>query len=218
MKLATRIFRRTNYYITSPFGKRKAIYNAAGKLISKAGMHNGCDYGTKGVLWPQYALEDGVILSAGKDSTGAIFAWVRYPRLKIELLHYHLSSLCVKKGTTVVKNMIIGYTGKTGNATGVHLHLGLRKTGSTKYYDPETYEYNDYVKPPTIIKVYYVVKLGDTLATIAKAHKMTWRNLYKKNKKLIDECAKDRGVKSKFYNHIYPGQKLIIKETKVKEG
>lgn len=151
MKLASRIFRGKqsgkDFYITSKFGPRNAVYDSKGKLVSSAGNHNGCDYGTHGKGLAQYALEDGVVLSAGKDSSGAIFAWVRYPRLGIELLHYHLKSVSVKKGAAVNSDTIIGYTGTTGNSTGVHLHLALRHTGSTKYYDPEAYDYEEYVVP-----------------------------------------------------------------------
>lgn len=150
MKLAERIFRRKDYSITSKFGYRKAIYNSAGKLVSAAGQHRGCDYGTHGNKWPQYALEDGIIDSAGRDSSGAIFTWVRYPRLGFRLLHYHLNSVSVKTGQKVNKNTILGYTGTTGNSTGIHLHLGMRNIGSSVYLDPEKYDYKEYTAPVVV--------------------------------------------------------------------
>lgn len=146
MKLAERLFRRKDYYITSKFGPRAAIYKN-GKLVSAAGNHRGCDYGTHGAKWPQYALEDGIIDSAGKDSSGAIFTWVRYPRLGFRLLHYHLNSVSVKAGQKVTKDTILGYTGMTGKATGIHLHLGMRNIGSSVYLDPEKYDYKEYTAP-----------------------------------------------------------------------
>lgn len=262
MKLASRIFRRDDWYVTSKFGPRNAIYNSKGELVSSAGMHNGCDYGTRGQKWPQYAIEDGTVLSAGKDSLGGIFAWVRFPRIGIELLYYHLNSVTVSKGQLVNKDTVIGYTGMTGNATGIHLHLGMRKTGSTKYYDPDTYDYQEYVAPVNPVKSideiakevingkwnnypkrkelleaagynysevqgrvneilkenqtsikdkYYIVVSGDNLSKIAKKFGTTWNKIYQNNKTLIDNDAKRHGINSNFYNHIYVGQKLIIK-------
>ena len=137
MKLASRIFRRTDWYVTSPFGMRKHPVTGENK------MHNGTDYGTYGQKWPQYALENGTVLSAGKDSTGAIFAWVRYPRLGIEVLYYHLDALYVKAGQAVSKDTVIGNTGTTGVSTGIHLHLGMRKSGTTANLDPHAYDYTE---------------------------------------------------------------------------
>lgn len=141
MRIATRSFKRTDWYVTSPFGWRKDPFTGENKF------HRGCDYGTHVKKWPQYGLEKGTVLSAGRDSSKAIFAWVRYPRLGIDLLHYHLDSVLVKKGQEIDENTIVGYTGKTGKATGIHWHMGLRKSGSTTYIDPHAYEYKEYVKP-----------------------------------------------------------------------
>ncbi len=183
MKLASRIFRRDDWYVTSPFGYRDAVYDSKGNKVSSAGTHNGCDYGTRGQKWTQYALEDGIVLSAGRDNQGAIFAWIRYPRIGIELLHYHLDSVLVKTGQAVTKNTIIGYTGTTGPSTGIHLHLGMRKIGSTKYYDPHSYDYSEYVAPVTPVndeQIYVVVK-GDTLSHIANKYGTTYQKLAEYN-------------------------------------
>ena len=95
MKLAERIFRRTDYYVTSPYGKRNVITTSAGATNS---FHGGTDYGTKNEKWVQYALEDGEVISCGTDSKAngyAKFVWVKYPRLGIKLLHYHLDAIKV---------------------------------------------------------------------------------------------------------------------------
>lgn len=145
MKLATRIFRRTDWYVTSGFGWRRDPISGANT------MHSGCDYGVYNQKWPQYALENGVVLSAGVDVGGALFAWVRYPRLGKDLLHYHLDSVNVRAGQGVTANTIIGNTGTTGYSTGIHLHLGMRTIGSTAYEDPHTYEYNEAVVPQPVV-------------------------------------------------------------------
>ena len=138
MKLAERIFRRNDYYITSPFGYR--INPITGE---KGEFHDGVDYGTNAQKWPQYALEKGIILNCGIDTNyaNAKFVWVQYDRLGIKLLHYHLDSISVVKGQEVDENTILGYTGKTGYATGIHLHLGMKYLSDNKYVDAELYDY-----------------------------------------------------------------------------
>ena len=135
MRLAERIFRRNDFYVTSPFGNRR------NPVTGRTEYHNGCDYGTNRQKWAQYALESGTVLNAGRDGTGAIFAWIRYPRLGIDLLHYHLDSVNVKTGQAVTDKTIIGNTGTTGNSTGIHLHLSMRRVGNTTYVDPHTFNY-----------------------------------------------------------------------------
>lgn len=123
--------------MTSPFGIR--IH----PITKEKKQHLGVDYGTKGEKWAQYALEDGTVLSCGKDSAGAnaLFVWVSYPRLNLKLLHYHLDSISVRKGQVVNENTVLGYTGTTGNSTGIHLHLGAKHISDNIYFDPEEVDY-----------------------------------------------------------------------------
>lgn len=122
-KISNLIFNNANHYITSPFGARSAISTSAGKTST---YHQGTDYGTNSKKLPQYAIEDGYVFAAAKASDGAKYVWVIYPRIKKAFLHYHLDSYCVKAGQSTKKGTLLGYTGKTGKATGIHLHLGIR--------------------------------------------------------------------------------------------
>lgn len=143
MKLGERIFRRKDYYVTSKFGKRDVISTSAGNTSS---FHSGVDFGTNNQKWKQYALEDGKVISCGKDSAAngyALFVWVEYPRLGIKLLHYHLDEIKVKKGQKVTKDTVLGTTGKSGKATGIHLHLGMKYLNKNEYVDPELYDYEE---------------------------------------------------------------------------
>ena len=135
-ELSNLIFHNKKHVLTSPYGPRKSMNTAAGKT---SGFHNGVDYGTYGLKLAQYAVTDGVVLSCGTDWAygGAKYVWVSYPDLGVKMLHYHLDSIAVKKGQAVNKNTVIGYTGKTGRATGIHLHLGLKKINGGDYIDPE---------------------------------------------------------------------------------
>ena len=135
-ELSNLIFHNKSNYISSPFGPRKSINTAAGKTSS---FHDGVDYATYNVKLAQYPVTDGVVLSCGTDWAygGAKYVWVSYPDIGVKMLHYHLDGICVKKGQAVNKNTVLGYTGKTGRATGIHLHLGLKKLSGGGYIDPE---------------------------------------------------------------------------------
>lgn len=133
------IFNGAPHKLSSPYGPRKTISTSAGNTSS---FHYGADYSTGGKKIAQYAIEDGEIISCGRDSAAngsALFVWVKYPRIGKKMLHYHLDSISVKKGQAVKRGTLLGYTGMTGKATGVHLHLGLKDLGTDKYEDPEAY-------------------------------------------------------------------------------
>lgn len=155
MKLATRIFERSDWYVTSEFGPR--INPVTGKKC----FHNGTDYGTHVQPWKQYALEDGVVVSVrtgkkNKDGSGyGNYVKIKYPRLGIRVFHAHLKSVNVKLGQKVTHETCIGITGMTGTATGVHMHLGLQTVESNTWLNPHEYDY----KEPEPVEI----KLGDTV-------------------------------------------------------
>lgn len=117
------IFNGAEHYVTSPFGARSTIKTSAGNTSS---YHSGTDYGTNSKKIAQYAIEDGYVMDAARASDGALYVWVIYPRCKLAMLHYHLDSYKVKAGQKVSKGTLLGYTGMTGKATGIHLHLGVK--------------------------------------------------------------------------------------------
>ena len=136
------IFKNFNPYVTSSFGNR------INPISGKNQFHQGVDYGTNDKKLAQYAIEDGEVTGCGTDSTGAKYVYVKYPRLKKTGLHYHLDSYLVKNNQKVNSNTIIGYTGATGQATGIHLHFGWFNTENRNkawndkgWEDFEKYEY-----------------------------------------------------------------------------
>lgn len=137
-ELSNLIFHNKSNYISSPYGPRKSMNTSKGKTSS---FHDGVDYATYNVKIPQYPVTDGVVLSCGTDWAfgGAKYVWVKYDSLGVKMLHYHLDSICVKKGQAVNKNTVLGYTGRTGRATGIHLHLGLKLLSGGGYIDPEAW-------------------------------------------------------------------------------
>ncbi len=135
-KVTNIIFNGKSHYITSKYGKRSVLSTSAGET---APFHSGTDYGTNGKKLAQYAIEGGTVISCGKAKDGAKYVWVKYPRINKKMLHYHLDSIKVKSGQQVSKGTLLGYTGKTGKATGVHLHLGVKDLTTDEYEDPEQF-------------------------------------------------------------------------------
>jgi murein DD-endopeptidase MepM/ murein hydrolase activator NlpD len=88
----------------------------------------------------------------------------------------HLQHTAVSVGQTVKAGQKVGLSGNTGFSTGAHLHWSLSLNG--KYVNP-----NLYVTPPKppAPKVYYTVKKGDTLSSIAKVYGTTWQKLQSLN-------------------------------------
>ena len=157
-KVSELIFRNEYHYITSPFGKRSAIKTDGGVTST---FHSGTDYGTNGKKLAQYAIDNGTVISCGKASDGAKYVWVEYPRLGVKMLHYHLDSIKVKARQSVNRDTLLGKTGKTGKATGVHLHLGVKRLSGGDYIDPELWSKNEYTEPDSFFPERGYFKKGD---------------------------------------------------------
>ena len=178
-KISNLTFHNKYHYITQKYSSK----------------HKAVDYGTMLKKLPLYPVENGKVSYVGKDSHGAKIVKVYYPRIDKTFIYGHLDKIDVKKGQEVNQNTILGTTGKTGLATGIHLHLAIYNNKTKKYIDPEKYS-NEYDKNNN----YYVVKKGDNLTKIAKKFNTTWQKIYNKNKNIIGDNP----------NLIYPGQILYI--------
>ena len=130
------IFHGREHWLSSAFGYRSTIETPGGKTAS---FHSGADYATNRKKLAQYAIENGTVLSCGRDRAygNAKYVWVAYPRLGVKMLHYHLSRISVKPGQRVNEKTVLGYTGMTGFATGIHLHLGIKSLSGGGWLDPE---------------------------------------------------------------------------------
>lgn len=109
-------------HITQHFGQKSYLYR--GK------PHNGLDIGVP-LGTPVFAAADGVVLAVDNND---INRWRKYQYGKYVLIKHssgfatlygHLSLQTAYVGQVVKRGDLVGYSGKTGYATGPHLHFGL---------------------------------------------------------------------------------------------
>ena len=109
--------------ITSEYGERR-IYQYSNGKRSYGNPHNGIDYGVPEGTEVKSCAGGTVVMAENRISTGWSIVVEHLPGLYS--LYYHLSSMNVKEGDVVKAGDIIGLSGKTGLATGPHLHWEVR--------------------------------------------------------------------------------------------
>jgi len=109
--------------ITSPFGMRK------NPITGKDEFHNGIDIalieGTE-----LTSLIDGIVLTAHYSDRGGNQIVIVDEKQKIRFGYAHLKDMKVKTGDKVKAGQVIGTSGKTGIATGPHLHFTVAYIGT----------------------------------------------------------------------------------------
>lgn len=114
--------------LTSRFGERSSI---------RSGAHTGLDiaasYGS-----PIKPVSDGVVTYAGTQGSYGKLVIISHGN-GIESYYGHCSSIYVNVGQEVTTNTTIAAVGSTGNSTGNHLHLEIRKDGEA--LNPQKYLY-----------------------------------------------------------------------------
>ena len=182
-ELSKKIFRGKKHFLSSPFGPRAVIETEKGTTSS---FHSGADYSTYGKKLSQYAVANGTVLSCGTDYAfgGAKYVWVAYPALGVKMLHYHLDSINVKKGQKVKKSTVLGLTGQTGRATGIHLHLGIKRLSGGDWLDPEEWSKANFSKKSSFKPGNYKV----TKANLLNVRKGAGTNF---EKLVFDELTED---------------------------
>jgi murein DD-endopeptidase MepM/ murein hydrolase activator NlpD len=101
-------------------------------ILGYARAHNGVDYHAATGA-PVGAVAPGVVTMAGWTAGGGRTVKVRHPN-GYETEYLHLSSIAVRAGARISQGDLVGRVGKTGLATGPHLHYGLKKNG--RYVNP----------------------------------------------------------------------------------
>ena len=120
------------WYLSSPFGYRGSISTKAGKTNA---FHNGIDLAVAEGT-PIGANNSGTVSLAGTYKDGANYVIINSGD-GYEQVYWHLMKPShLKKGDKVSAGQLIGYVGQTGQATGPHLHFGLRKANTYDYINP----------------------------------------------------------------------------------
>jgi murein DD-endopeptidase MepM/ murein hydrolase activator NlpD len=101
-------------------------------ILGYARAHNGVDYYAPAGA-PVGSVAPGVVTLAGWTNGGGRTVKVRHPN-GYETEYLHLSAITVRAGARVGQGELVGRVGKTGLATGVHLHYGLKRNGA--YVNP----------------------------------------------------------------------------------
>jgi murein DD-endopeptidase MepM/ murein hydrolase activator NlpD len=101
-------------------------------ILGYARAHNGVDYYAPAGA-PVGSVAPGVVTLAGWTNGGGRTVKVRHPN-GYETEYLHLSAISVRAGARLGQGELVGRVGKTGLATGVHLHYGLKKNG--RYVNP----------------------------------------------------------------------------------
>lgn len=108
--------------------------------------HNGVDLAAP-IGTPIYAAADGIVLAAmNQDAYCPHGAYGKYVAIKhlngLTTVYGHMSLIVAKQNQAVKRGDLIGYVGRTGYATGPHLHFGVYdsetfKIGPSKYCGPQ---------------------------------------------------------------------------------
>ena len=109
--------------ITSKFGTRKDPFKPGVERF-----HNGVDLAAP-PNEPVYAADDGVVVFAGWAGGAGRTVRIQH-RGGRETLYGHLSTILAKEGWEVTRGEVIGLLGKSGRATGHHLHFAYFLDGS----------------------------------------------------------------------------------------
>ncbi len=114
--------------LTSRFGERSSIRSSV-----HTGLDIACSYGT-----PIKPISAGTVTYAGKHGSYGNLVIISHGN-GIESYYGHCSSIYVKVGQEVDETTTIAAVGSTGNSTGNHLHLEIRKDGVP--LNPQKYVY-----------------------------------------------------------------------------
>jgi murein DD-endopeptidase MepM/ murein hydrolase activator NlpD len=115
-------------YLSSGFGVRISPFSKSNEVgDGLLGYHTGLDI-SNSLDTPIQATADGTVEESGwldRYGNGVV---VRHTP-ELETLYAHMDRVAVKVGQQVSRGDILGYMGRTGNATGVHLHYEVRIAG-----------------------------------------------------------------------------------------
>ena len=120
------------HYLTSDYKTRNDRKNHNG--MDLIGKNYSADY--------IVSITNGRVKSTGYSDTMGYYVYIDHGQITSNYFHMKENSIRVKTGESVKAGQIIGYMGKTGRSTGVHLHFGIQKK---EHIDPKPYLITEYI-------------------------------------------------------------------------
>ena len=121
-------------YVASGFGWRIHPIYKTEKL------HTGMDF-TAPIGTPIHATGNGVVEKVEFDGRGLGNNITINHGYGYESVYGHMNKIIVRAGQKILRGDLIGYVGRTGSATGPHLHYEVHKNGEP--VNPVNFYYND---------------------------------------------------------------------------
>lgn len=149
--MSNRFFPRFDrYLITSRFGQRthpvtkiKTTHKGIDLTATNDGVVGNTDYIA--------AHTGGQVEAVGYGISAGYYVKIRVD-VDTLMVYYHMKSKStLEKGSFVAKGDILGYMGKTGSATGAHLHFGIQHKG--QWIDPEAWLDTDWVSATKMVSI-----------------------------------------------------------------
>lgn len=108
--------------VNSPFGLRQMPWEDHGRL--HAGVDIAAPFGE-----PVQAIAGGVVSRTGEDAAYGRYVELRHPKSGLVSFYAHLDRTidALQAGDNVGLGQVIGFVGSSGQSTGSHLHLEIRK-------------------------------------------------------------------------------------------
>lgn len=152
--------------ITSRFGQRihpitklKTTHNGIDMTATNDGKVGNTDYIA--------AHTGGTVEKVGYDPSAGYYVKIR-PDSRTLMVYYHLKrKSTLKQGAAVNKGDLLGYMGKTGSATGPHLHFGIQLDG--RWIDPEPWLDKDWYAPAKTVSIQVSVLKRNATGAAVKA-------------------------------------------------
>ena len=116
-------------YMSSPFGFRTSPTSGA------SSYHQGVDLAAPANT-PIYASRAGVVTTATYSNNAGYYVTINHGD-GFSSIYMHMNNYVVSSGQAVSAGQLIGYVGRTGIATGYHLHFGIAQNGA--YVNPCAY-------------------------------------------------------------------------------
>jgi len=185
--------------LVDPSQNKLYAHPFANQVTSRFGLRgNRWHYGTDVRLRtgdPVKCAFDGIVRAIQFDRSGYGNVVVVRHHNGLETLYGHLSKVTVKPNQPISAGELVGLGGNTGRSTGSHLHFEIRYYGEP--FNPEyIIDFDNYVLKSDMLlltrdnfeyltelrkTVYYTVRSGDNLSSIAKRHGTTVSNLCRMN-------------------------------------